>query len=181
MSTLNQSNVTSTQNLISTNHKISSNTLLSKLTKLLKHPSSSTNESLRFDSNPNQSFIFVTGEAGTGKSHLLMNVVNQLEDEEVHSTLVVAYTGYAALNVRGSTIHSGLKIQIGSLGSAEDDEEMKANALHTLEELAAKLANLKWLIIDEISLVSEHFFSIIDYRLRQIKSCPDKPFGNVNV
>ncbi|RWS20559.1 hypothetical protein B4U80_12053, partial [Leptotrombidium deliense] len=45
-----------------------------------------------------QVFIFVTGEAGTGKSHLLMNVVNQLEDADFNSTLVVAYTGYAALN-----------------------------------------------------------------------------------
>ncbi|RWS24094.1 uncharacterized protein B4U80_13271 [Leptotrombidium deliense] len=131
-----------------------------------------------------QSFIFVTGEAGTGKSYLLMTVVDMLEEIDPQSTIVVAYTGYAALNVKGCTIHSGLKIQIDRPKSNEDDTddtEMKKAALETLANLSEKLKNLKWLIIDEISLVSESFFDVIDERLRQIKNRPDKPFGNVNV
>ncbi|RWS18957.1 helicase 2-like protein, partial [Leptotrombidium deliense] len=125
-------------------------------------------------------FVFVTGEAGTGKSYLLINVVDMLEELDPRCTLVVAYTGYAAINVKGSTIHAGLKLQIDAGKSQRDDEEIKEKALQTLEMLTKKLSNLKWLIIDEISLVSDHFFGIIDLRLRSIKKC-NEPFGGVNV
>lgn len=53
---------------------------------------------------------FITGPAGTGKSHLL----RQLLAEETLPHLVCAPTGIAATNIGGSTIHRTFKINIDS-------------------------------------------------------------------
>lgn len=48
--------------------------------------------------------VFITGGAGTGKSHLLRKVINDMRDSG-KQVLVCAPTGMAALNVGGATIH----------------------------------------------------------------------------
>lgn len=53
---------------------------------------------------------FITGPAGTGKSHLL----RQLLAEEERAHLIVAPTGIAAVAIGGSTIHRAFKIDINS-------------------------------------------------------------------
>jgi len=53
--------------------------------------------------------IFLTGRAGTGKSTLLQYfraVTNK-------NIVVLAYTGVAAVNIQGQTIHSFFKFPIG--------------------------------------------------------------------
>ena len=50
--------------------------------------------------------IFLTGDAGTGKSFLLDHYI----DNTKKKVLVCAPTGVAALNVKGTTIHRAFKI-----------------------------------------------------------------------
>ena len=50
-----------------------------------------------------------------------------------------------------------------------------------LTKLRSELLYLKWLIIDEISLVGNKMYNFINWRLQQIKDRHDTPFGGVNV
>ena len=46
--------------------------------------------------------VFLTGDAGTGKSYVLRQVINILP---ANTTVVCAPTGVAAVNIHGITIH----------------------------------------------------------------------------
>jgi hypothetical protein len=50
-----------------------------------------------------------------------------------------------------------------------------------LQQLRSQMLHLKWLIIDEVSLVSNKLYNFINWRLQQIKDRSDVPFGGVNI
>ena len=49
--------------------------------------------------------VFLTGEAGTGKTTFLHYIVTFLKEELERNVVVVAPTGVAAVNAGGKTIH----------------------------------------------------------------------------
>ena len=53
--------------------------------------------------------IFCSGVGGTGKSYL----INMIRKEFGHETLFLSTTGTSALNIGGSTVHSGMSIPTG--------------------------------------------------------------------
>ena len=65
--------------------------------------------------------IFITGGAGTGKSHLISAIFNMVnrelrqtgEDPNKPKTLLTAPTGTAAFNINGFTVHSTAAYQNG--------------------------------------------------------------------
>ena len=121
--------------------------------------------------------IFVTGAAGTGKSQLLRHLRDFGKDSD--GTEVVAFTGAAAVNVDGRTIHSlvlnskawtqGIQVYV----PLRDDREIKKSSL---QELSA----LKVLIIDEISMVRADMIDALDRAFRIAKG-NQKPFGGVRL
>lgn len=126
--------------------------------------------------------IFLTGGAGTGKSHLIKRIhyefdkilTAQKENPDSPIVLLVAYTGTAAYNIGGQTIHSALGIN-KSMGKSLVEEQ--ANTLR------CKLQNLQLLIIDEVSMVSTPMLNLIHSRLQQIKqpSSQSAVFGNIHI
>ena len=56
--------------------------------------------------------LIIIGVAGTGKSYLINAIRNLLRDK----CAVTATTGKASYNIRGITVHSLLKLPIGSRG-----------------------------------------------------------------
>lgn len=88
--------------------------------------------------------------------------------------LLSSYTGRAAFNVRGTTLHSAFH-----LGQNEASNYVKLNAL-TLKKARNEFKNIKLLIIDEISMVGIRLLTKVDQRLREIfrKDCV---FGGLNV
>lgn len=114
-----------------------------------------------------QTPLFVTGRAGTGKSTVLHRIVAA----EQRKVAVCAPTGVAALNVGGQTIHSLLRLPIGLIGNSrlyQDREQRKLlNALDVL-------------IIDEISMVSADLMDGIDRALREARGT-SAPFGGVQL
>jgi F0F1-type ATP synthase beta subunit len=60
--------------------------------------------------------VFITGSAGVGKSFLISEIIKYIEQQSVYYQ-VLAYTGVAAINVNGSTIHRmfGLKPETRTL------------------------------------------------------------------
>lgn len=66
------------------------------------------NEIINLIENTNTN-LFITGEAGTGKSTLLQIVVKRKKKNYI----VLAPTGVAALNTKGRTIHSFFRFPFG--------------------------------------------------------------------
>lgn len=128
-----------------------------------------------FSDNPAR--LFLRGPAGSGKSQIFA-ALEFLGERFQHSkaspqrTACFAFTGKAALNVRGTTIHGGL-----SLGRKEGDA-LSATALRALR---TRFAGLAMVTIDELGLVDKDLFGRIDERLRLVRDVPDKPFGGLTV
>ncbi|KAK7891183.1 hypothetical protein WMY93_023146 [Mugilogobius chulae] len=134
--------------------------------------------------NPDPLNVFITGGAGTGKSHLIRAIqyeANRLFATTRHhpdniSVLLTAPTGMAAYNLHASTIHSAFSIGINvTLPYMPLGEER-------LNSLRAKYVDLQIVIIDEVSMVSHDLLIYIHSRLRQIKQRGDfSPFANVSI
>ncbi|XP_030019133.1 uncharacterized protein LOC115439438 [Sphaeramia orbicularis] len=134
--------------------------------------------------NPEPLHVFVTGGAGTGKSHLIRAIqyeagrlLSTLCDQpDAISVLLTAPTGVAAYNLSAVTIHHALSIgkqvSLPYIPLGEDK----------LNSLRAQLSHLQILIIDEISMVDHNLLAYVHCRLRQIKQSGDfSPFGKVSV
>ena len=112
--------------------------------------------------------VFLTGEAGTGKSTILRKFREQCGKECVF----LAPTGIAAINVAGSTLHSFFMLKPGLL--TEDSLEDISN-----KSKKALIRKTKVIVIDEISMVRSDIFNAVDMRLRSLADSrrKDKPFG----
>ena len=119
--------------------------------------------------------IYLCGEAGTGKSTLISEMVDiNLEREKPLNLAVVAPTGRAALNVGGSTIHSFFKFPTTAL-----NYEIVYNCLK--DDVIEKLNTLNVLIIEEVSMVRIDLFVAMDIALKESRNKKDEPFGGVQV
>ncbi|XP_006815908.1 uncharacterized protein LOC102803256, partial [Saccoglossus kowalevskii] len=134
--------------------------------------------------NPDPFFVFVTGGAGTGKSHLIKSVyyeatrilARSLPNPDDLSVLLTAPTGVAAFNIGGMTVHSALSIPVNAKLPYVPLGNDKINSVR------CKLNTLQILVIDEISMVDHKLLAYIHGRLRQIKQTSShSPFGNVCV
>ena len=116
--------------------------------------------------------LFLTGEAGTGKSTLLKHFRYNTKKNVV----LLAPTGVAALNVGGQTIHSfcGFKPDI----TVATVKKLSGNWAKSKLKLLEKLETM---VIDEISMVRADLLDCVDKFLRINSSSPDKPFGGVQV
>ena len=118
--------------------------------------------SLQILNETNES-LFITGKAGCGKSTLLRYFVENTDKNVV----VLAFTGLAAINVEGETIHSFFKLPIGFV----DTTKIYRNKL-----LQQKLENVDVIVIDEISMVRADIIDAIDKSLR-VNLDSIEPFG----
>lgn len=113
---------------------------------------------------------FITGSAGTGKSHTINNI-QMLYDGCV---VTVAPTGVAALNVSGMTAHRAF-----GLSTAVSKHEEKYKIDRKTKELF-KNNFVDKLIIDEVPMLRADKLFEIDYKLKVLKD-NDKPFGGLQV
>jgi hypothetical protein len=89
--------------------------------------------------------------------------------------IIVAYTGKAAHNVGGMTAHNAFSLIMAESG--ELSHKISPEALNTLR---VKLAKLKLVIVDEISMMGSKTFEKIDARLRQVFQT-NRSFGGRSV
>ena len=113
---------------------------------------------------------FVSGVRGTGKSFLINTVralVSDMWDCTAQSPVcaVTAPTGLAAYNVGGVTIHRLLQLPIEHEGRAAGYWKLGRDALKIMR---ASLSQLRLLIIDEVSMVSNLNLAYIHLRLDEI-------------
>ena len=115
-------------------------------------------------------FLIVNGVAGTGKSYLINAIRNLLRT----SCAVTATTGKAAYNINGCTIHSLLKLPVGTRGN----KELTARALVRLQN---NLKRIAYIIIDEYSMLGQTMLGWIDRRCRQATGISDEVFGHLSL
>ncbi|MEY8655020.1 exonuclease domain-containing protein [Brachybacterium paraconglomeratum] len=115
--------------------------------------------------------LFLTGKAGTGKSTLIRHYLEQTD----RSTITVAPTGIAALNVDGYTIHRLFSFPLGVT------EELVRGGSYYPGRFAKALKELDTLIIDEASMVRADLFDALTAALEQYGPRPGTPFGGVQL
>ena len=133
------------------------------------------------DDPPEAFHLFVTGGAGTGKSHVIKAIKEYLERSvsgglNKHACMLMAPTGVAAFNIGGLTIHRALQLQVEH-GRLARQISLGALALHDLRDL---WKGVHTIIIDEVSMVSYQILKSIHSRLCEIYA-NDEIFGGLNV
>lgn len=102
--------------------------------------------------------IFVTGEAGTGKSTLINEYIKYLEENKIEH-VVCAPTGIAAINVGGATLHRTFGAPIGYISEDECNKRKAENDV---------IRNAKVIIIDEISMCRWDLFDYVTSCINQM-------------
>lgn len=112
--------------------------------------------------------LFITGEAGTGKTTLLA----YWRQNTKKNFIVLAPTGIAAVNSGGQTIHSFFKFPPSLI---------RKEHIRKLPRIGKILKNLDTLIVDEASMMRADLLDGIDHALRLNRNCPNIPFGGVQI
>jgi len=118
--------------------------------------------------NGNESF-FITGKAGTGKS----TFIHYFAQKTQKKVLLVAFTGIAAINVGGQTIHSFFRFPLKPL-MPEDDE------ISIFREFTQKykiIQSIDTIVIDEVSMLRSDILEAIDFSLRKNGGNQNEKFG----
>ena len=130
---------------------------------------------------PKAPLVVVQGGAGTGKSTVI-DIMSQLTerilrtpgDDPAHPYIIkAAFTGTAAANIMGQTMHNAFCFNFGNQYLTLGDKSR--------DERRAVLQNLQIVIVDEYSMIKADMLYQLDLRLRELKQVQDCPFGGVAV
>ena len=106
--------------------------------------------------------VFLTGGAGVGKTTTTREIIKHFQSE-AKKVAKLASTGMAATLIDGQTLHSFF-----DLGIASDVKELQKNAKYECKKKIKKLiSSMDLIVIDEISMVSDTLFEMIQLRLNQ--------------
>ncbi len=117
---------------------------------------------------------FVTGAAGSGKTHLLNEYIRYLREHNA-SIGITASTGIAATHMGGITIHAWSGLGIRDTLSPHDIAGMEEKPY-----LWKRFENTNVLIVDEISML-HHFRLDLVNKIAQSFKKSDEPFGGMQV
>ena len=133
------------------------------------------------NSLPTPPVYMVHGGAGAGKSAVIevlapwMQKILQQEGNDIECPCVLktAFTGCAASNIEGQTLH-------GSFGFSFDNKHYSLND-KSRDEKRAMMKCLRIVIVDEISMVKSDLLYQLDLRLQEITEKIGIPFGGLAV
>lgn len=118
--------------------------------------------------------VFLTGEAGTGKTFVLNKYIEHLKSKHI-PIAITASTGIAATHIDGVTLDSW-----SGLGIRDDISDEEIKSLVHKRHVVRRVTSTKILIIDEISMISGRRFDAYDRILRFLRH-EDAPFGGIQV
>lgn len=118
--------------------------------------------------------VFLTGPAGSGKTHVINSYVQYLKSHGV-DVAVTASTGIAATHIGGMTIHSWSGLGIRDTLTDYDIEDLMER-----QYLYKRFDRTKVLVIDEVSMLHHYRLDLIDWICRQMKR-NEKPFGGMQI
>ena len=151
-------------------------TLATKLVgyKLLGHLDQLPRSSNVSPSTPSDPLrLFISGEGGTGKSHVIRAIKHLFEHFLKSKALFcMAPTGVAAYNINASTIHSAFGFNLNTSQPSLTPE--------FIDKMSTRFRDVLFLLIDEISMVPASLMRFMDRVLRAIRN-PDLPFGGIHL
>ncbi|MFA5937031.1 MAG: PIF1 family DEAD/DEAH box helicase [Candidatus Paceibacterota bacterium] len=118
--------------------------------------------------------VFLTGEPGSGKTHIVNEYVNYLRSCGIEPA-ITASTGIAATHIGGMTIHSWSGIGIKNKLDKYDLDKIASS-----EYISKRVRRTRILIIDEISMLSPRMLDMVDMVCREIKQNSES-FGGIQV
>src|SRR3989344_6714500 len=92
--------------------------------------------------------VFLTGEPGSGKTHLVNQYVAYLRSNKIEPA-ITASTGIAATHIGGLTIHSW-----SGIGIRRDLTKYDLDHIGQNRNVVRRVGNARILIIDEVSMLS---------------------------
>ena len=126
-----------------------------------------------------QLLAYIGGPGGTGKSQVIKAIQHLFLHCDKPSWLKSsAYTGTAASNINGRTLAS-LTLQ----KKIEKKDKHKSHLRVDMKDIAKlreRFGNNKFIIIDEVSMISTYQLSKLDARLKQAR-CSTLPFGGIHM
>ncbi|SMD07344.1 ATP-dependent DNA helicase [Pedobacter nyackensis] len=130
--------------------------------------------------------IFLTGKAGTGKTTLL----KRIKETSSKKMAIIAPTGVAAMNAKGTTINSFFQLPPGSFFPGDISLENLQSGILSIQSMVSDLSysrekislfnELALLVIDEVSMVRSDLLDVIDAILRSVRK-NNAPFGGVQL
>ena len=117
--------------------------------------------------------VFVTGEAGTGKTAIIKKYVNDFRHHR--KIAVTATTGTAAILLNGTTLFSYLGI-----GIAEGTADVLYLKIKKNQFILKRWKELDTLIIDEISMLRPELFDKLELLARSLRK-NNKVFGGIQL
>lgn len=113
--------------------------------------------------------FFLTGSAGTGKSHIIKHIVQYCTENNVKFA-VTAMTGVAASLISGQTMHkwTGLGLLDGSV------ESLTAKVFSKGASLMDRWRTTEVLIIDEVSMMNQELFEKLNSIAQKV--CENRDF-----
>jgi hypothetical protein len=130
--------------------------------------------------------IFLTGKAGTGKTTLL----RRIQASTNKKMAILAPTGVAAMNAKGTTINSFFQLPPGSFFPGDISLENLQSGILSIQSMVAELSYskdktdlfrlLELLVIDEVSMVRCDLLDVIDAILRKVRG-RNEAFGGVQL
>lgn len=122
--------------------------------------------------------LFITGPGGTGKSVLIRSIYRHARENRKRIQ-ICAMTGVAAanLNIIGAkTIHSWSGIGLGKGKHTEIIEKVATN------KYKCKFwRSVDTLVVDEVSMLSESQFELLDKIGRRVRKNDELPFGGIQI
>jgi DNA replication protein DnaC len=115
--------------------------------------------------------VFITGNAGTGKSTLLTYLRQNCLPEDA---AIVAPTGVGAINVGGITLH-----RLCSFNIDVTFEHIASRNYYPRTRDVMKAVTV--LVIDEVSMVRADMMDYVDQALRRYGKKTGKPFGGAQL
>lgn len=121
--------------------------------------------------------IFLTGPGGTGKTALIRQMVETCKLNG-KKTQVCALTGCAAvlLNCQAKTVHSW-----AGIGLANGPADLVVKRVITNKYKKKNWTSIDVLIIDEVSMMSQKIFDILNSTGKQARNKTSQPFGGLQV
>lgn len=118
--------------------------------------------------------VYLTGTAGSGKTYVLNKYITYLKSKHI-CVGITASTGVAATHINGITINSW-----AGVGIKKDLDQKDIQELIKWRHLRKRFYPAKVLIIDEVSMLSDYTFNLVDRICKAFKSDP-RPFGGMQV
>lgn len=119
--------------------------------------------------------VFLTGQAGTGKSWLLRESITMAP----FHVDVTAPTGVAALNIDGRTVHRWSGMLLGP-GEGQDDlhymKWLEDQPYPSIRSGWKRVKTCKCLVIDEISMMCGRQLTFLEYMFRYLRK-DQRPWG----